>query len=499
MSHAKELQTPRLTQPEGMRTKRYVYGVEPVNGYDAWALFVASATGDVAGAKRLLAKDCGLANAQYWYQFPIHLAVLAGHARVVKLLLDEGANTGESRFTYNSWDKLLQCAKERGHTKIERLLERAMRKRFGYAPEFEVLKAAIIARNRKRIEAVLRRRPELAKASDALGNSPLHWSVITRQPGLIDRFVELGTPVDAVRADGQTPVLLAVCGMDYWYRETRGRSHPSLRNRWVMVGQLLAKGAEYTITVAAAVGDLERVTALLKRDKSLAWRLDSARVSALSYAASEGYLHIVRFLLERGAKPNQPEESAPNGLALFAACQGNHLEIARLLLEHGADPNAGSDSSGCCLTICEVCHGERAKPLQKLLRQHGAQTPPYAMNRRELRQAIRKRGPAVRHEEFLRCIMETGDVKLLQSLLRADPSAAKRVSSGECPKSPGMMKLLLAHGADPDNPDWLGRTFLHYCTERGYQSVAAVLLKAGADPDAQDLEGRVAYKSSSTR
>jgi len=34
---------------------------------------------------------------------------------------------------------------------------------------------------------------------------------------LIDRFVELGTPIDAQRADGQTPVLLAANGAtDYW-------------------------------------------------------------------------------------------------------------------------------------------------------------------------------------------------------------------------------------------------------------------------------------------
>jgi hypothetical protein len=49
--------------------------------------------------------------------------------------------------------------------------------------------------------------------------------------GFIEKFVELGTPIDARRADGQTPVLLAVNGAtDYWYRATRGRSHSSLRN-----------------------------------------------------------------------------------------------------------------------------------------------------------------------------------------------------------------------------------------------------------------------------
>src|SRR5712691_7569838 len=90
---------PRMTQPEAMKTKSYVYGVEKLNGYDAWALFEACAAGDVPKAKSLLAKDRRLVNAQFWYQFPIHMAVRAGHADIVEMLLDRGADPGQSRFT----------------------------------------------------------------------------------------------------------------------------------------------------------------------------------------------------------------------------------------------------------------------------------------------------------------------------------------------------------------------------------------------------------------
>ena len=97
-----------------------------------------------------------------------------------------------------------------------------------------------------------------------------------------------------------------------------------------MVGSLLAQGANYTISVAAAVGDQERVEELLRKDAGLARRLDSARVSPLSYAAREGHLHIVRLLLEHGADPNTPEDAAPNGRALFEACCANHLRGRRV-------------------------------------------------------------------------------------------------------------------------------------------------------------------------
>src|SRR5438128_5542754 len=140
------MNNPRRTQPEEMKTKTYVYGVEKLNGYDAWALFEACALGDMPKVKTLLAKDRRLVNAQFWYQFPIHLAVFAGHAAIVKLLLDHGADPGLSVYTYNSWDKLLLGARVRGQRQIESLLQRAMHKRFNYTPDFEALKEAIIAR-----------------------------------------------------------------------------------------------------------------------------------------------------------------------------------------------------------------------------------------------------------------------------------------------------------------------------------------------------------------
>jgi uncharacterized protein len=482
----------RLTQPAAMRTRRYVYGVETVDGNDGWALFEACACGDVVGAKALLAKDRRLANAQFWYQFPIHMAVRRGNAELVSLLLDHGADPGQSRFTYDSWDKLLLCARDRGYGRVERVLERAMRKRFNYTPQFTVLKEAIMARDPRKISVIMRRSPELVRAADALGNTALHWSVITRQLGMIERFIDLGTLVDTRRADGQTPVLLAVnSAMDYWYRAGRGKSHPSLRNAWVMVGNLLAQGAEYTISVAAAAGDQERVEALLRGDPGLAARLDSSRVRPLSYAAREGHVHIVRLLLDHGADPNQPEDLAPDGRALFEACQANHFEVAKVLLDHGANPNAGVDSCGCCLTIVSVYHGRRARPLQLLLRQHGAIPPPYAMNARQMSEAIRGGHKVVRHEEFGDCVMRMHNRELLELYLEAEPDALNCLDFSSLvtiPGAPALIRKLLERGLDPNRTDWLGRTLLHACATHRARPVASVLLEAGGDINARELE-----------
>ena len=207
----------RFAQPESMKTGRYQYGVETVDGNDAWALFCASGAGDAAQVGALLERDPRLVNAQHWYQFPIHMAVREGRAGVVELLLRAGADPGQSRYTCNSWDKLLAVAEERGYGEVQALLEEAMRERFGYDPGFAALAEAIKDRDGDRVDELLAGHPGFIRAADALGNGPLHWAALTRQNDLVDLLVSRGADFEARRADGQTPLLVSLNG-DYWYR-----------------------------------------------------------------------------------------------------------------------------------------------------------------------------------------------------------------------------------------------------------------------------------------
>ena len=205
--------------------------------------------------------------------------------------------------------------------------------------------------------------------------------------------------------------------------------------------------------------------------------------------AQGGYLHIVRLLLEHGADPNIPEDGAPDGLALYMACAGNHLEIARLLLEHGANPNAGLDSCQHCVNITRVYHGEQAKPIEQLLRSHGAYTQPYHMSVRQMKQAIRDGHEVTRHCEFLGNLMAQRNAKLLDLYLDSDPTAVNRMADELAfPWSAALARRLLARGLDPNRPDWLGKTFLHACAAKGDRSIAAVFLEAGADINARGIE-----------
>jgi hypothetical protein len=273
--------------------------------------------------------------------------------------------------------------------------------------------------------------------------------------------------------------LLAASGAtDYWYRETRGRSHPTLRDTSVLVGYLLALGAAYTASVAAAIGDKERIEQLIKDDREVAKRLDSSRVSPLSRAAGAGYLHIVQLLLEHGADPNIPEECAPDGRALWEACRANRIEVAKLLIENGANPNAGVDSCECCLTIAEVYHGDQAKPLQELLRSHGAYWPPYRMDLEQLKQTIRDGSPVIEHDEFLRCAMQKCDMELLELLLNSVDSVIDRLETGDeltGLKDPALIRRLLARGLDPTRRNWRGQTLVEVCRENGNELLEQVM------------------------
>jgi ankyrin repeat protein len=304
----------------------------------------------------------------------------------------------------------------------------------------------------------------------------------------------LGAGIDAERAYGKTPVLLAMHG-DYWYRTGRDLPSSSIRDSSIVTGYLLAKGAKYTLSVACAIGDEERVAEILRDDPDAANRLNSTRASVLGYAADKGHLGIVNLLLLHGADPNQPEDLAPDGRSLFEASAGNHMEVARALLEAGADPNVGMDSSGSCLSIVEHRHGAKGDhhDMQALLREHGAVTHTYEMSSDEvLEQFSADAAKAVQSGDLAANLWDCDDFDLFKQMTESYPEHVDQLANGVLrsshPRTREAIRLLVDHGFNPNGTDWLGKTHLHTAATDGDLDVAAALLECGADVNAFEYD-----------
>ncbi len=474
-----------MIQPERLKSPTYRTW-NGLTGADVWAMFQASSNGDLETVRSLVARDRRFVECEFEYRRPIRFAVSENHLGIVRLLLEHGADP-----TYDSYgDSLLTMARDRGHQEIEHLLERTLAERFHIGPDGERIASIVQSRDIETLRAALDEQPELIDSADKRGSKPIHWAVMTRQIQMIDELLNRGADINTRRPDGARP--LDLTNGDYWYRGWRDVPDAAIQNHWVLAGYLLARGADYDISTAAKLGDLERVRLLLDEQPDLTSRVPPYSSfyagPPLRCAARAGHTEIVRLLLERGADPNEPESIAEHGVALHNAVFGKHLEIARLLLEHGANPNADVDSSGSCMWAA------RSDPeLLTLLGSYGGvlslEHACYDGNLPHV-SAMLGANPALPiSEEAVHNATENGHQKILELMLRYQPHLLEAVRLGNA-GSREMARWLLEHGTDVRRTNWLGITPLHRFAGNGQIEIAALCLEFGADINARDDEFR---------
>ena len=251
----------RMVQPECLKSEEY-HPWSRGRGVDVWAMLCACIAGDLDAIQDLLARDPQLVDCEYEYFKPIRFAVRENHRAVVEFLLEHGADAADE-----AGESLPQIAHMRGYSELATLLESKLKERYHVTPEAAAVAAAIKARDGARVRALLEKQPELIHAADERGNQPIHWAVMTRQIGLIDYLLERGADINAVRPDGLRPI--HITNGDYHYRGWRDLPSIALQKHEVLIGYLLARGAEYDISTAAKLGDLDRVRELLDANPAL--------------------------------------------------------------------------------------------------------------------------------------------------------------------------------------------------------------------------------------
>jgi len=337
--------------------------------------------------------------------------------------------------------------------------------------------------NRDAVRALLQRKADV-NAPQLDGTTALHWAVRLDDLDLADMLIRAGAAVSAANREGVTPLQLA-----------------ALNGSAAMIERLVKAGADLNapltassdtaLMMASRTGRPDAVAVLLANGAALDARETWGGTTALMWAAAERHPAVVKILLDHGADPNarsyfvpaangrgfegrtpvldRPavEEFASGWLTplMFTAREGD-LESARHLIAAGANVNAiaadGKDALGLAVfngnyevasllidSKSDVNHADtqRFTPLFWAVDRRNMETAPNFpwMVTSDPLPLVRKlldagANPNALVDNTPRARMRAGSPRIVfaTALMRAAFSADLE-----------LVKLLLAHGADP--------------------------------------------------
>ena len=224
-------------------------------------------------------------------------------------------------------------------------------------------------------------------------------------------------------------------------------------------------------------GDTARAQSLIASGVDAAG-LDAALMLAVEKDAEP--IEIVRLLLDKGARVNQP---GAYRTPLMLAVDRDHIETVKLLLAKGADVNALVNQN----TALAIAVKANNAAVVRLLLAAGADA-----RAKDLLYFAASAPWGVTDEDTNRYPERTSEI--LQLLL--DKGANAKSPDGDSAlmdvNSLEKLKLLLARGANPNARGSDGSTPLIAAADRGNNEIVEALLSAGADVNAQDGKGNTA-------
>ncbi|MEQ9587974.1 MAG: ankyrin repeat domain-containing protein [Parvibaculaceae bacterium] len=194
-------------------------------------------------------------------------------------------------------------------------------------------------------DILLKRNPDLARATTPNGMTALHYAAIAGHCDIADVLLRYQADVNAFDNQGST-ALMKACHAGPW------KSEPAEE----LIQLLLDHNAQTDLFQAAAMGRSGLIESMLDRDGKLIDSTDDQGKTALFHAAHNNCLAAVKLLVERGADVNRSD--AVGIAALHRTSQQCSDELIQYLIDHGADAHL------CCYVAC----GDEAGTRQALAR-----------------------------------------------------------------------------------------------------------------------------------
>ena len=223
---------------------------------DGARMVAACTSGDEATVRELLRETPSLARqVPVGPLAPLHYAVREGHASIVRLLLEHGADARRGRGA-----SLPHSTENRGHRRRPRVQRSRGAHRQGDRGTTEPgalgrpLTAALRESDLATIQRELQRDPSAVNTTDEDGNTPLHRAAQAEDTADSAEFMKFlldhGAALDVPNHLGFTPVYVTLF---------RNHGYTYARPRWGLFELLLARGAPYDINLACVKGDIDTV------------------------------------------------------------------------------------------------------------------------------------------------------------------------------------------------------------------------------------------------
>ncbi len=423
--------------------------------------------------------------------------------------------------------------------------------------------------NKASVRTLIQQKADV-NAPQADGATALHWAVRANDLELADILLRAGARINAANAEGATPMFLA-----------------ALNGSSPMIERLLQAGADpnaplsetgdTALMMASRTGNAAAVKVLLDRGANVNAKETWGGTTALMWAVSEHHPDVVKMLVDKGAdvnaksnfvpsasgrgfegtkpvaaKPNQPAEEFASGLLtpLMFAAREDDLQSAQILVKAGADVNAaggdGKDALGLALfngsykvasqlidSHADVNHADAQRftplfwavdrrnmetapnfpwmvttdPLPVIKKLLDAGANPNALVNDTPRARMREGSPRIVFATALMRAAFSGDIELVKLLLAhgADPHIASTDRETTLMAASGtgfingyhrirppaerleVVKLLVSLGEDVNAADSYGITPLMVAANLGDIEIVKYLIAQGADLAAHDL------------